>query len=391
MSRGPDFATLGQKAGDINVRLSHKIVKLFSEGLYTSPHKAVEELVANSFDAGAKTVHVLTGLDAGKGSAIAVIDDGEGMDGKGLRKHWLIGRTDKRSLASPPQGRKQIGKFGIGKLATYVLANRLTHISKHGKSYYSTSMDYGVINNRTAGEVEQEDPVTIPWRRLTTTQAKQALSAWADTQAFKKSKMPLFGKGSPESWTVSIMSDLKSMARDIEIGRLAWVLRTALPLRPDFGVWLDGERIKPSKEDRSPIKRWIIGKDITTLPKPGPRADKSIDKKLSPSSEHRFGLDVDGIGRITGHAEMYENPLVGKSDNWGGAAGFLYMRAAVFSTRLTGTLEYSPTSLGTAPFRDSGQWCILMALTTPCDRAGRPSAMAKWSAGPGTRSAAFST
>jgi hypothetical protein len=34
-----------------------------------------------------------------------------------------------------PRGRSQIGKFGIGKLATYVLANRLSHISKKAGKY----------------------------------------------------------------------------------------------------------------------------------------------------------------------------------------------------------------------------------------------------------------
>ena len=59
MIREPTFATIGDKTGDIDVRLSYRIVELFSEGLYTSPNKAIEELVANSFDAGARRVHVL--------------------------------------------------------------------------------------------------------------------------------------------------------------------------------------------------------------------------------------------------------------------------------------------------------------------------------------------
>jgi hypothetical protein len=33
--------------------------ELLSEGLYTSPNKAIEELVANAFDAGGHRVHVL--------------------------------------------------------------------------------------------------------------------------------------------------------------------------------------------------------------------------------------------------------------------------------------------------------------------------------------------
>ena len=177
----------GQCIGSIDVRLGRRLLDLFSEGLYTSPNKAIEELVANSFDAGARNVHVLASLAAGERGTIAVIDDGEGMDAEGLKRHWLVGRTDKRLLASPPLGRKQIGKFGIGKLATYVLANRLTHVSKRGKEYYSASMEYSTINNRVNGEVGSDDPVTIPLLRMTEAQAKEAVSEWADTPAFKGS------------------------------------------------------------------------------------------------------------------------------------------------------------------------------------------------------------
>jgi hypothetical protein len=53
------FTTIGNATGKIPVRLSFKIVELFSEGLYASPNKAIEELVANSFDAGALKVAVM--------------------------------------------------------------------------------------------------------------------------------------------------------------------------------------------------------------------------------------------------------------------------------------------------------------------------------------------
>ena len=328
---GTAFAPLGQSVDSIDVRLSHKIVKLFSEGLYTSPNKAIEELVANSFDAGARSVHVLARPDAGEGT-IAVIDDGEGMDIEGLKKHWFIGRTDKRLLPRPPLGRKQIGKFGIGKLATYVLANRLTHVSKCGKEYYSASMEYSAINNRANGEVGSDDPVTIPLLRMTEEQAMQAVSRWADAPEFKASGMRLFGRGSPKSWTVSVMSDLKPMSDKIQEGRLAWILRTALPLQADFAVWLNGGRIRPSKEDRDPIKRWVVGRDIASLPRPAPDATASEDARLPLSSEHRFGLDVEGLGRVTGHAEMYESALTGKSDDWGRSSGFfVYARGRLLN------------------------------------------------------------
>ena len=325
MGTTPDFASLGEKTDDIDVRLSHKIMKLFSEGLYTSPNKAIEELVANSFDAGADTVHVLTDLgdsDSDSDSTIAVIDNGEGMDAEGLQRHWFVGRSNKRALVRPPRGRRQIGKFGIGKLATYVLANRLTHISKCGERYYSASMDYSAINSRTNGEIEAERPVTIPLLSLTSGQARQAVAAWSESAAFQGCKMPLFGSGSPPSWTVSIMSDLKPMVRDVRTGRLHWILRTALPLRPDFNVWLDGEKIRSSKADQEPLRKWVIGKDITDIFPDGPGPEKPARAGPGQSAEHGPGLHVDGLGRVAGYAEMYENPLVGKSNEWGRSNGF---------------------------------------------------------------------
>src|SRR5713101_5704813 len=117
MSKKPTFATEGNEAEKIDVRLSYRIVRLFSEGLYASPNKAIEELVANSFDAGAHRVAVLLPPDFhDQGATIAVLDDGEGMDTVGLKQHWLIGKSGKRELAKLPLGRHQIGKFGIGKL-----------------------------------------------------------------------------------------------------------------------------------------------------------------------------------------------------------------------------------------------------------------------------------
>ena len=320
----PRFASVGTKTDSIEVRLSYKIVELFSEGLYTSPNKAVEELVANSFDAGAQNVYVLLSPNLHEQNAsITVIDDGEGMNQEGLRRHWLIGTSNKRSLSKLPRGRKQIGKFGIGKLATYVLANRLTHISKIGTKYYSTSMDYSAIDRRVDRDVEPKTPIKIALRGLTSGQAKQAVRPWIESAAFQATKATLFGKGSPRTWTVSIMSSLKPKVHEIKPGTLRWVLRTALPLRPDFGIWLNGQKLAPSKEGKGRLKHWILGKDLDKLPKPAPKnITISKDKNFDISSEHHFGLDVPGLGRITGYAEVYKDLLTGKSDEISRSHGF---------------------------------------------------------------------
>ena len=48
----------GEVDGSVNVQIGPRFLELFSENLYSSPNKAFEELVSNSWDAGASVVHV---------------------------------------------------------------------------------------------------------------------------------------------------------------------------------------------------------------------------------------------------------------------------------------------------------------------------------------------
>ncbi len=315
-------APASKQIDDIPVELSYTIVDLFSEDLYSSPNKAIEELVSNSFDAGAKKVHVLFAQDGAGDAAIAVIDDGQGMGPNELRQHWLIGKSNKRELLSLPLGRKQIGKFGIGKLATYVLANCLKHISKIDGKYYSTSMDYRRINERVDAHVGAEEQIRIPLYELTAEGAKQEVTQWMEHHHFKATGIPLFGPDSPDSWTVTVLADLKPKAREIKDGKLRWVLRTALPMRPDFGIWLRGEKLQPSKINKKLLKRWVIGKDLVNLNREKLKGTRrSFDKRQS--DVHKYGIRVPGLGRVTGYAEVYTEKLTeGKSEEIGRSHGF---------------------------------------------------------------------
>lgn len=324
MTKTATFADIGKPTDQIEVRLSYKIVELFSEGLYASPNKAIEELVANSFDAGAQTVQVLVaGNLSAQDASIVIFDDGGGMDDLGLKQHWLIGSSNKRELATLPRSRQQIGKFGIGKLATYVLAERLTHVTKADGKFYSTSMDYGRIDRTKKGDVAPRTGIRIPLRTLTEAEAKTALAQWINTPAFKKAGMKLFGKGASRSWTVAIMSSLKPKVQELRIGTLEWVLRTALPLRPDFAIFLNDKKLVPSKQGKGILKRWVLGKDIVDLPRPGPKGATSIeDRAAGKNADERYALEVPSLGRITGYAEGYKDLLTGKSDEIGRSNGF---------------------------------------------------------------------
>jgi len=323
----PEFYAIGKDRSQIEVRISYRIIQLFSEGLYSSPHKAIEELVSNAFDAGAANVHVILPIDLTVDSAtITVVDDGIGMDEKGLNEHWLIGVSHKRDASrKPPKGRKQIGKFGIGKLATYVLANRLTHICKFQGKYYSTSMDYSKIPAGEGGAVHEEK-VFLPLRVLTEKQAREAVESLMTGSKPGYKAIKLFGPGSAKSWTVAVMSDLKNMATEIQKGRLRWILQSAMPLRDDFALFLNGEKIPPSKLSAKRVGHWVLGKDLKELPKPAPELESTLDAKTGKT--FRYGLTHPDLGRITGYVEVYEDPLdVGKSTEIERSNGFfVYVR-----------------------------------------------------------------
>ncbi|MBI5606280.1 MAG: ATP-binding protein [Deltaproteobacteria bacterium] len=305
------FEIAGSTTDQIDVKISHRIIQLFSEGLYSSPNKAVEELVSNSFDAGAQNVHIILSPDLREANAtIVVIDDGEGMNNEGLKKHWIIGESTRRRVSSR---RKPIGKFGIGKLSTYVLASKLTHISKFGNIYYAATMDYtnltGSAENASKG-VFDEQTIQIPLRILTKQQAQDAVRPWTNGTKEGYKAFRLFGKNAPSSWTVAIMSGLKEMGKKISIGRLNWVLRTAMPQRGDFHLFLDGDPITPPETDE-PLAKLVIGKDVIQMPKPCPEGlIAREDTSQSGDSVYRYGVYHDRLlGRITGYIEIFKDEI----------------------------------------------------------------------------------
>ena len=320
MSERP-YLSVGKESSKIPVRISTRIIELFSEGLYSSPNKAVEELVCNAFDAGATNVHVITSPDlAAKDACIAIVDDGVSMNPDGLRQHWLIGVSNKRDLKKLPKNRKQIGKFGIGKLATYVLATCLTHICKVDGEFYSTTMDYSEIHKGQGGGIHAEKAVKLSLRKCGEKEVEEALPPiiqGGTKPGYEAIK--LFGERAAPRWTVVIMSGLKRMGEEIQKGRLSWVLRTAMPLREDFRLYLDGEQQLSSKAEPGPRKTWVLGKDIEKLP--GSASDDlEVTSFVSPGFTHpelgpiTVGLTHPELGLITGYAEVYEDLLTkGKS------------------------------------------------------------------------------
>ncbi len=149
------IATVGERVSEVNVSIGPQFLQLFSEQLYSSPNKAFEELVSNSWDAGATAVYIGMAPDLeSSNAAVWVLDNGESMDGDGIELLWKVAYSTKPNRRAK---RPQIGKFGIGKLSTYLLAHELTYVCKAGDGVIrAVTLDYRDIGRRGDGlHIEQ--------------------------------------------------------------------------------------------------------------------------------------------------------------------------------------------------------------------------------------------
>lgn len=301
----------------IPVHISYEIIRLFSEGLYSSPHKAIEELVSNSYDAEATEARVIL-PEQGDGEELPplwVIDNGTGMDDQGFFALWKVADSPKASVPEDVQ-RPPIGQFGIGKLASYVLAHRLTHVSKSKGKIRATTMNFRDLEGRH--QYEDNKPFELELRTLSVAEAKTLL---ADVEQRDPDGWTLlFGGAASKTWTVAGMDDFKELYDKLSAGRLKWVLETGLPLHSQFSIYVDGEKLESSKEAFNQIASFIVGED---------------NDEVADALKSKYGITAGGgkihipgvAGSITGKAVIYEKRLTeGKSDQYSRSHGF-FIRA----------------------------------------------------------------
>lgn len=310
------FVHGGSPTGEIEVRISYGIIDRFSEGLYSSPNKAFEELVSNAYDAGAHRVWVRVPAQLDQSNAyLAVIDDGVSMDLAGLEDLWKVGISPKRSVDGTDivhAGRPPIGKFGIGKLATYVLAEKLTYVCKADGVIRAVTMDYG----RVHGQMSDPSPMALTVVELGPEEARQTLGEALGTD--DAALQVLFGdRAACQTWTVAILSELKARGRSVQAGRLRWILRSALPLGNEFRLWFNNEELASAKVDAAPMWEFAVGE-----------ADKDIDgwpyaASATRDAKGQLGVALPDVGFVRGTAQLFDGSLKGgKSDEIGRSHGF---------------------------------------------------------------------
>lgn len=301
-----------EEIGDVEdtavVELAPDLVPLLSDQLYQSPLKAIEELVVNSYDAEAATCYVNIRPSNAIPEVISVADDGFGMDVAGLKNLWHVGRSAKRTEAYLSRvTRKQIGKFGIGKLAAYSIARVITYYTREMAHVRHASLNFGEF------ERSKSDKVKIPIYHVI-----EGDEGFDEVVNYLRAQTGLgddfFKK---KTWTICVLTELKEKAQDIRLGRLQWVLRTAMPLSSDFELQVNGDLIESSKAD---------GKRIVTF-----GADDLSEERIEDLAKK-----VDGLRREKGKlfakalpsgmdfdATVFEQTLTGgKSEDLGRSHGF---------------------------------------------------------------------
>lgn len=227
------------------LNIDYRIIEHFSDHLYSSENKAVEELVSNGFDAQATDVYVYT-PGSYVSDRVVVWDNGWSMDVSGLKDLWSIASSPKEEMgrvarAEGRRERRMIGKFGIGKLASYVVGNSILHLCKKEGRYLVVSVDYAKIRGEGGHSPPSPDDQNVHTEPIYELKESEA-RAYAEGLFRDSSETAAMGLFDEDSWTLAVIGDLK--VERLPPGRLSWVLGNGLPLRPDFNVWVDDEEVE---------------------------------------------------------------------------------------------------------------------------------------------------
>lgn len=292
----------------VQVSLTNELVTLLSDQLYQSPLKAIEELVVNAYDAEATDCRIFVPTpSAGVNlNIILVFDDGIGMDRQGLSDLWQIGRSNKRNEEiTLRRKRKQIGKFGIGKLATYTIANRLTYVTKTKDSILSVSIDFDDFSKSATGASE---PINLQVRQVTDWNALPNNKAILKLLKLACIEENILLPKQKFSWTLAILEDLKPKVEKLSPSRLNWILSTAMPLGSGFQLYLNCKKIQSSKEAYKKVVEFKLS-DIN---------EKRLEE-LEKSTGEKWSIEKNCLksgpfpSGITGTVFITERSLLGKS------------------------------------------------------------------------------
>ncbi len=276
------------------------------------------------------------------------------MDESGLRDLWHIAFSPKKD-SRLQHGRQMVGKFGIGKLATYVLANRLTYICKsEDQVIRRVTMDYGQIDQRAAPN-KLISQLTLDMFDVTDDELSSALEGvdgGAETLRWISGTSPIptraeeidsdFGaerstlsRNGNETWTLVVLSQLKPTGRGLKSGVLKRMLRAALPLSTEMVIRMNEEPLESAKSEVEVLREWKISEEMTFTefnidsdsedeePQDQESNGSSETVQISYSNDPIPHALLPEVHRVTGSVRLYKERISGgKSEGRGVSNGF---------------------------------------------------------------------
>ena len=139
------------RSGSTRMRPRARLIGLIGEELISDEPVALVELVKNSYDADATSVHVrFEGINPNHPERIIVVDNGLGMSLDTVLTSWLEpGTSTKRKVDRSPGGRLYQGAKGIGRFAAARLARSLFLESRPPSDQYGVVvlLDWGAFGD----------------------------------------------------------------------------------------------------------------------------------------------------------------------------------------------------------------------------------------------------
>lgn len=145
-----------------------RIIEHLGSMMYKHRSPSIAELVANCWDAGADKVWIeVPARDnySQEKSVISIMDAGEGMDAKTIQDCYLVvGRNRRQEQGTENNGRKIMGRKGIGKLAGFGLAENVRVITwKENSEAIRFDMPLSKLKVPKAGTT---DNIKFEWKTI---------------------------------------------------------------------------------------------------------------------------------------------------------------------------------------------------------------------------------
>ena len=223
------------------LRYSHNIIEHLGLKLYQNkPTNVLAELISNSWDADAKKVWI----DVNE-SHLAVMDNGIGMSRDLLIDNYLVIGKKKRTSEDADkktQGkRRMMGRKGIGKLAPFGIAQKLSVITVNEEDNLCYWLEIDLAELLNTSEDNSQEPLKYEPKVICDGTTMTELPLKKDPHGYVQSFIKRIGRGG----TLVILDNL-SLKKQVSIDQLRQSIGqrfTVTLLRDDFKVLINGNEV----------------------------------------------------------------------------------------------------------------------------------------------------